>query len=79
MSLSHSAGPPGSRPWWARDIKLIMSQQSHQTVPLSVLTHVSGPWLPAWTPSVNPGLVPRGLSGTQVLYEDMGTGLGGGY
>lgn len=45
---------------------------------VSLDSSMPGPWLPAETPSVNPGLVPRELSGIQVLSEDMGTGLEGG-
>lgn len=65
MLLSHSAGLPSSQASVGKG-----HQAAHVTAGVSDSPFVSldssvrGPWLPPGTPSVNPGLAPRELSGT---------------
>lgn len=74
MSLSHSADPPGSQATVSE-----AHLAAHITAGMSGLfvrldSSAPGPWLPVGTPSVNPGVAPRELSGTQLQSETMGTG-----
>lgn len=74
MSLSHSADPPGSQATVSEG-HLAAHITAGMSAPFVRLdSSAPGLWLPAGTPSVNPGVAPRELSGTQLQSENTGAG-----